>query len=60
MAQGRRFRAFVWVFLFGILTSEKALIGLALTPLNVLITPIAHLLFGLTLALLAGILPDAS
>lgn len=51
--KGAGFGLGAWVALFGLLVGEKAVNGLGLTPANIMVTPIAHLVFGLTLAFLA-------
>lgn len=54
--KGAGFGLVVWVALFGLLVGKNAVMRLALTPANIMVTPIAHLLFGLALAFLAPIL----
>lgn len=53
--KGAGFGLLVWVGLFGILTSHVAEQVLPWEPRQVLVTPFAHLLFGLVLGLLARI-----
>ncbi len=50
---GASFGLAAWVMLFGLIIGSKAVSALSLTPMNIMVTPAAHLLFGLALACLA-------
>lgn len=54
--KGVGFGLTVWVIFFGLLTSQAAMKSLPLTATNVMVTPIAHMLYGLALAFFARIL----
>lgn len=57
--KGAGFGLAVWVALFGLLIGGKAVDVLALTPVNIMVTPIAHFLFGLALAFFTRLLIGA-